>query len=478
MAAALLGAAAVGLLAVALLTDDAVTVSAPVLVGDLGVVTANNSPQATRSPTNPDNVVVVNRVDRPGFSAAVSASTDGGRTWTTATPPLPGELDRPYAPSAAFGPDGTLYLSYVNLVGRGNRPETLWVTRSTDGGRTFDDPVRVTGTYVFQNRLVVDPATGTLHVTWAHAERLSQLAFDEPPRIMASHSTDGGRSWSEPVRVSDADRRWVGAAVPVVTSDGELVVVYEDFKDDARDFRNLEGPAYPDPFGLVAARSTDGGATFTEGVEFESDVQPLERFLAFLPVFPSVASGPGGRILVTWADGRNGDMDVFLRESADGGRSWSDPVRVNDNRLGDGTDQELPAVDVAPDGRVDVLYLDGRDDPTGVMARASLAFARDARRFRTLFVSPLAFDTGIGPRAADHLPTDLGSRQDVSSGRRSTLVAWTDTELGTQTTGRQDVATRRVTIPSPPVGPLGALLGALGLLLTGLAVLWAWRRRA
>lgn len=478
IAAALLGAAAIAVLLVGLLATGDITVAAPVLVGELGLVNVNNSPAVVRNPANPRNVVVVNRVDRPGFSASVNASTDGGDSWTTAVPPLPVGKDRPFAPSAAFGPDGTLYVTYVNLVGQGNRPENLWITASNNGGRSFSEPVRVTGEHPFQAQLTVDPTDGTLHVTWLQAEELALLSFPGRPRILTARSSDGGRTWSEPVQVSDQDRERVGAAVPVVTASGDLVVVYRDFKGDRRDFQNLDGPAWDQPFALVAARSTDGGRTFTEGLEFESDALPTRRFLPFLPEFPGVATAGDDDLYVTWADGRNGDLDVFLRRSVDGGRTWADPGRVNDNELGDGTSQYLPQVDVAPGGRVDVLYLDRRDDPTDVLMRASLAFSRDGgERFRSLTVSPTAFDSRIGASAAPHLETDFGSRLGLSSGRDGALVAWTDTTLGDQTSGRQDVATRLVSFPDPPVRRSTAAATAAVLLVAGAGLLvWWWRR--
>lgn len=477
IAAALSGVAAIAVLGVAFVGRGAVTVSPPVLVGDIGVVTVNNSPAIVRNPQNPANVVVVSRVDRPGFSAAINVTTDGGRTWTTTTPPLPPELDRPFAPSAAFSPEGILYVTYVNLVGRGNRPESLWLATSNNGGRSFSEPVTITGEYPFQSQLVVDPTTGHLHVTWLQAEELGLLALPGTPVLVASHSQDGGQSWSDPVRVSDPSRERVGAAVPVVTGRGELVVVYKDFKDDRRDFENLEGPVWEEPFALVAARSSDGGRSFTDGVEFDADVVRLRRFLAFLPEFPGVATSGDDGVHVVWADGRNGDLDVFMRTSSDAGRSWTEPTRVNDNPLGDGTAQYLPAVDVADNGRVDVVYLDGRDDPTNVQLRASLAIsAPGTSGFSTMLLSPTTFDSRIGPSAAGHLDPDFGSRLGVDSRDDGALAAWTDTTLGTATTGRQDVATRRVHIPTSLL-PLSTAAVVAGVLLLAGAVMLVGHRR-
>lgn len=100
-------------------------------------------------------MIVVNRVDRPRFTAALHWSVDRGKSWRTSALPLPEGKDRPDAPDAAFAPNGILYVICVNLEGRGNQPENLWLAKSRDGGRTLSRPVRVAGDLTFQARLAV-----------------------------------------------------------------------------------------------------------------------------------------------------------------------------------------------------------------------------------------------------------------------------------------------------------------------------------
>ena len=427
------------------LSDTSVAAGRNVAVNPGRQLDANNSPSMAVNPRAPSEVVTTHRVDRPDFSAFVEWSRDGGRSWHQTPLPLPNGLESPFAPDAAFGPDGTLYVSYVNLEGPGNVPDNLWVVRSSDGGRTLSAPVRVAGRLAFQGRVAVAP-DGTVFVTWLQAEfvGLFKMPGSSNP-VVASRSTDGARTFSAPVQVSDPDRVRVAAASPVVDRDGHLVVLYEDFKGDRRDFEYLEGPPADEPFALVLTSSSDGGTSFSPGVELESGVVPTRRFLVFLPEFPSIAAGPGGSLLVAWADGRNGDEDVFLRRSDDGGRSWSVPARVNDNRVGDGTAQYLPRVAAAPSGRIDVLFLDRRRDRRNVMTDAFLASSGDGgRSFRNVRVSSKSFDSRVGPFIDAPLPIDFGSRLGLVSENRATLAAWTDTRLGSDATGRQDIFAARV----------------------------------
>ena len=101
-------------------------------VNAAGLIEAHNSPSLARDPRSPGGVVITDRVDRPGFSAGLSWSTNDGRTWGHTALPLPRGLDRPYAPDVAFAPDGTLYVTYVNLAGTGLIPS---IDRSPSGGR-------------------------------------------------------------------------------------------------------------------------------------------------------------------------------------------------------------------------------------------------------------------------------------------------------------------------------------------------------
>ena len=427
-------------------------------------IDAHNSPTLAVNPRRPENVALTYRVDRPAFSAVLEWSTDGGDTWTPTALPLPAGVDRPFAPDVAFGPDGTLYVTYVNLVGDGNVPDNLWLAKSADGGRSLSPPVRVAGRFTFGARLAVGP-DGTIYATWLQAEEVGFLRLaGNPAPIVASRSTDGGQTFSAPVPVSDASRIRVGTASPVIDSRGDLVILYQDFKEDRRDFEFLEGPAWDEPFALVLTRSTDRGQTFSAGTEVDAGLLPDKRILIFLAEFPSIAAGPDDRLYVSWADARNGDEDVFLRTSTDGGGTWSEPARVNDNPVEDGTAQYLPRVAVAPSGRVDVLYLDRGGDAEDVMTETALARSTDGgRTFSHVTVSSEAFDSTVGPFVEARLPIDFGSRIALVSSDDESLAAWTDSRYGDEGTGRQDIIAAHVAERSS--GALAwVLAGTLGLL--------------
>lgn len=450
-------------------------VSENVFVNTPAPIDANNSPTLARNPTDPDNVVAVHRVDRPGFSAQLHTSADGGVNWQATDLPLPEGLDRPYAPDVGFAPDGTLYVLYVNLEGQGNTPANVWLSTSVDGGLSLTDPVQIAGELKFQAQLAIGP-DGTLHVTFLEADGVGLLQLTGAARIMAMRSTDQGASFSEPVQVSDPDRPRVGAGVPVVARDGSLGVLYRDFKDNVRDFGNLEGPPWENPSALVFTRSEAPGQ-FRPGVEIDDGVLIGKRFLVFLPDFPSLALADDGTWYAAWSDRRSGSGDVYLRRSTDGGASWSERVQVNPPDDG-GTHQHLPAIDVAPGGRLDIAYYDRSVDPDGNnLAQTMFAWSTDqGASFERVALSTATFDTRVGPVAAPFHEPDFGTRIGLVSDAEGALATWTDTRGGTEATGRQDIVAARVELPALRA-VLGWTLVAVVVVVLGL-VGWRARRRA
>ncbi len=461
------------------------TVAVNAGANDLRDITAHNSPTVVRSPRDPRLLAIANRIDTPRYSCAVHVSSDGGASWRPSPLPVPtGEEPKCYAPDAAFGADGTLYVSFVTLAGLGNVPHAVWISSSHDGGRTLSTPVRVLGPLAFQVRLVADPTVpGRLYLTYLHAAAVALYSFTQPGNpIQVVHSVDGGRTWGPPVRVSDARRARVLAPTPAIGPHGEVYVSYLDIGEDQLDYQGLHqgrgGPPYTGPWSLVLARSRDHGASWEESV-VAPRIRPTERFIAFIPPFPSLAVDPGGRhIYAAFQDGTLGDPDVRLWRSSDGGGHWT-ATRVNDTPPHDGRAQYLPKVAVAPDGRVDVVYYDRRDDPADVRNVVSLQSSFDQGRSFSAQVrlSDRSFASNVG-QGSDRGLADLGSRLALLSTDDRALAVWPDTRAGTPTSGKQDLrlSVANVVEPARLAGWAHAALryGGLAIALLGLGLVGGW----
>ncbi|MGH9281901.1 MAG: sialidase family protein, partial [Acidimicrobiales bacterium] len=436
----------------ALTSDDEDVPRVEVAAGTNRLVTAGgdplaatNSPALVASPTDPSLLVVAARVDRPELSATLGRSTDGGDTWERTELPLPPGEVRRHAPDLAFDAEGALYATYLTMSDPANNPTGVWLARSDDGGATFDAPSRVAGPYAYQPRVAVAGRSEAVYVTYLQASAAVESVRDglgPPPNpVMVVASDDAGVSFSEPVDVS-GDRERVGAATPFVGPDGDVFVLYQDFGTDAADFAARPGPVHTGPFSLVLARSADGGRTFSEASVVDEAVAPAERVNPYVPAYPSVAvDDSAATIYVAWSDATNDDLDVFVRRSSDGGTTWGRRVQVNPAKGGAGTHQLLPAVAVAPTGRVDVAFVDrgagGTDDD---QAGAALATSFDnGATWRTVVVSDRFFDARVGPESLTPGAADLGSRTGLVAQPNQALEVWTDSRDGTVDTGRQDL---------------------------------------
>jgi hypothetical protein len=128
-------------------------------------------------------------VDGPRLGTMVATSIDGGRTFSPGQVVHASDCHRGIVGPPAVAPDGTAYIAKGTCQG-------LDVIVSRDSGKTWKteaslDSVGALDDFAFDAGLAVD-AAGNVYVAWPGADALLYL----------SHSTDAGRSWSAPVRVT------------------------------------------------------------------------------------------------------------------------------------------------------------------------------------------------------------------------------------------------------------------------------------
>lgn len=107
--------------------------------------------------------------------------------------------------------------------------------------------------------------------------------------------------------------------------------------------------------------SSDSGGHWSTPVRLNTRAGRVSSYPESRPV---VAWGRDGLLVAAWASARDtGPMadDIAARVSVDGGRSWGEPRLVNDDHIDAGsTYHGFLALDVLPDGRPMVAWIDGR----------------------------------------------------------------------------------------------------------------------
>ena len=344
---------------------------------------------------NPDNIVGASfqagRPPRPRASSYNYVSMDGGKTWKTVPVEDPKGLTQG-DDAVYFSSDGTAYhihLSFVGIrVAKPARAESgMLVESSKDGGLTWNESVpainHVNSVIPFEDKpgIVVDNALeskykGNVYLAWTRFDVYGSSDPECHSQIYFTRSIDGGKTFSMPFRISnsggdcrDSDNT-VEGAVPAVGPAGELYLVWAG------------------PLGLVFKKSVDGGLSFSKdrvigqipgGWDFSVD--GLDRANGMPVTGVDLSNGANkGTLYVNWIDARNGDPDVFVMSSRDGGETWSEPVRVNDDPVKNGKVQFFTWMSVDPvDGSVNIVFYDRRDTE-GTLTGLTMARSIDGGR--------------------------------------------------------------------------------------------------
>jgi len=354
---------------------------------------SETEPYLAVNPTNPSNLIAAWHQDRWSNGAAqgvlAAYSFDGGASWTPVAVPFSlcagaslgstGDFERASDPWLTFGPDGAAY--FMALVADDSRVNNgMAVAKSVDGGATWSEPVLIAHTpanggasnslaiFHDKNSMTADPFDPNLvYATWTlFRNGITSLAF--------SRSTDGGQTWSPARPVNNLEVANPPAGVQfrqgvqiVALPDGTLVNAFFRVLVDPRGGASLAGVEQ------AIFRSHDQGkhwehldtpiAAFVPSGAFDIELGIPVRDAGTLPDLAVDRSS--GALYAVWQDGRLspfGASNILIASSTDGGDTWSAPVAVTHTPLNQAF---LPAVAVAADGTVGVLFYDFRNDVFG-----------------------------------------------------------------------------------------------------------------
>jgi hypothetical protein len=326
-------------------------------VGSLIVATSNHIYPGSCNASAPSGTF--------GDCAVAAYASTNGTTWTKAT------ISRTWSgttfgitfdPAIDYDKNGVFYYSFGGAPLSGSYPNSIAVSKSTNG-TTWSTPVAVTfnRNKAFDDKyyIAVDRSNTSfanrIYVSWDRNQGNNQLLY-------ISYSTNGGTSWSAPVKVNDGTTKFervIGAYPAVNHTTG---MVFDSWHDYAKNI-------------IFVDRSSNGG------VSWGTDVAAATTHAGFGTDILCVGGrsqgpahalkvGPSGTLYLAYADpvtsGANSrKFDVLLTKSTDNGAHWSAPVVLNDDT--GASDQFHPTLSVTSNGsggdKVVVTWYDRRDDP-------------------------------------------------------------------------------------------------------------------
>src|SRR5438128_6401532 len=408
-----------------------------------------NEPSVAVNPSNPQHLVAgANDQLLTRNWLAVYTSSDSGLTWTNGLIPMTGALGSfqdASDPAVSFSQNGTLYYSGVafNIQRNNAVAGTVFVSKSTDDGSSFPQTTivalgstRIGGIFNDKPWVGVDETTGLfagrVYVSW------TRFTSSTTSDIMVAHSGDGGRSFPSTVKVSNSFLNQ--GSVPVVGSDGTLYVVWNDLSN----------------FQIMEAKSTNGGASFSSPVVVSPYVplpSPLPNSLFRVNSNPTAAADDAnGNVYVGWADYRNGHADILSSRSLDGGATWNEPIRVNNDTTTN--DHFFPWM-AASHGLLSIDFYDRRLDPQNHLV--DVFYAESANGGASFSPNVRVTDASFNPDAIifSSGQSFIGDYIGMASDGTLAHSVWTD--IPPTSPSNEDILTEGTKVDRPPVlAPVGS----------------------
>ncbi len=330
--------------------------------GDNIVGDAANEPSLTIDPINPNRLAIAWRqfdsIDSNFRQAGRAYSTDAGRSWVFPGVLTPGT----FRSDPVLAADANGFFYYFSL----QSDYDCDLFTSADAGITWDGPIPAWGgdkAWMDVDR-TAGMGRGNGYFAWDYAGCCGDRVF--------MRTADQGAHFTEPVVIPEFPIWGTVAIGP----DGAVYVVGRA-EDNSSHF-----------YLAHSSNAQDSGQT--PAFDFASEVNLNGRLLYMIADGPN----PGGLLGQVWVacdhsetprrgnvyvlcsvdpPGGGDPLELMFNSSSDSGRTWGDPVRVNDDRVGNGAWQWFGTLAVAPSGRLDAAWYDTRN--TGEARRSEVFYS-------------------------------------------------------------------------------------------------------
>jgi hypothetical protein len=320
-------------------------------------------------------------------------SENGGGSWTNGlvpgypddssaaglASPLHGRCSAAGDPTQSFDAGGNLFYGFICFNRTKPINGSVYVARYTGHGANYDRTVLVkrgtpSGLFqagLFQDKinLAVDQTNGdhggNVYVAWSQYD-----AFAPANAVLFSRSTDGGLTYSTPVKVTPKERGTASFTDLAVGPDGAVWLTYLTYESASRPtadvwlLRSTDGGVSFDPPTHIASITRFDSSQFTGGtggVDCGDGPFACPSGFTFSRFFSSSAvTADETGVHVVWASELpTGQSKVSARSSADGGATWSAAETLDAAATGH---QWFPDI-ASAGGTITVIFYDSRSDP-------------------------------------------------------------------------------------------------------------------
>ena len=285
----------------------------------------------------------------------VFKSYDGGESWSHEF--MPGasfdgtpleDFQAAADPTVRAGIDGIFYYSGIAFDREENGNSVIFVSKWIDDGTFINRDNKsgenrsgitiidrgTSGQFSDKPWLAVDvprPQSSRDGVAYIiYAVFLGQIDQNIHSKIMVSSTTNGGKSWSRPIKISEGQQKNQGTTVAIDPTDGTVYVAWRRFA------------AVNAPDALMIAKSVDFGKTFTKAEELAVIPRPFDQSsygvvngLAQprIQAYPSMAVDEYGTVYLAWSQRGNAGSatdpfkdDARIVLASFGKGSWNLPL--------------------------------------------------------------------------------------------------------------------------------------------------------
>ena len=384
------------------------------IVGD-----AANEPSIAFDPNDPNKMAIgwrqFDNINNNFRQAGFGYTTDAGQTWT-----FPGVIDPGVFrsdPVLDCDNEGNFY--YNSLTAQG---EDYWcdVYKSGNGGVTWDDGTFAQGGD--KQWMSIDKSgglgSGNIYAFWT-----SYYSICDPDFF--TRSVDAGYSYEDCSSIPGYPY-WGTTAV---SAEGELYVCGSQWGGYfmVAKSSNAQNSGQTVTWDYSTTVDLDGEICGFGGYNCPNPSGLLGQTI--ITIDSSGGPSHGNVYILCSVDRYSTDpLDVMFAKSTDGGLTWSSPIRVNDDP-GNNAWQWFGTMSVAPDGRIDVVWLDTRDHPGTVLSSLYYAYSLNAGDTWSENI-PLSdfFDPHLGWPQQDK----MGDYFDMYSNETGAHLAWANTFNGEQ----------------------------------------------